>query len=67
MLNSDMIQKIYYNYIPLYMSSFQPIHRELKWFKIHKELKYKNYLNLTEILFIFDLDYIYIIRLPILI
>lgn len=66
MLNSDLIDKIYYNYIPLFMNSFKQVHRELKWYKIHKELKNQNYLNLTEIIFLIDFDYIYIIRLPIL-
>ena len=61
-MNSDIIQKIYYDYIPLYMSSFNQIHRQLKWYKIHKELK--DYLNLTYNIFIFDFEYIYIIRLP---
>ena len=63
-MNSDIIQKIYYDYIPLYMSSFNQIHRQIKWYKIHKELKDKDYLNLTYNIFIFDFEYIYIIRLP---
>ena len=67
MWNPDIIEQIYYNYIPIYMSSFKHIHRQLKWHKIHKELKEKNYLNLTYTIFIFDFEYIYIIRLPILI
>lgn len=64
MLNTDVINKIYYNYISLFMSSFNKIHRELRWYKIHKELKYNNYLNLTETIFCFEVEFIYIIRLP---
>jgi len=64
MLNDDIINKIYYFYIPLFMKSLDKIHRELKWFKIHRELKRNNYLNLTLTIFSFDFDFIYIIRLP---
>jgi hypothetical protein len=63
-MNYDIIEQIFYDYIPLYMSSFKQIHRQLKWYKIHKELKDKDYLNLTYNIFIFDFEYIYIIRLP---
>ena len=68
-INEDITNKIYYNYISLFMKPFSDIHRELKWIKIHKQLKnskYK-YLNLTDIIFPFDMDFIFIIRIPYLI
>jgi hypothetical protein len=66
-LNEDVINKIYYYYISLSMTkSFNEIHRELKWHKIHKELKNNNYLNLTDFIFQFEIDFIFIIRIPLL-
>jgi hypothetical protein len=46
---------------------FNEIHRELKWHKIHKELKNNNYLNLTESIFSGEIDFIFIIRIPLLV
>ena len=47
MLSENIIDKIYYDYIPLYMRSFFYIHYQVKYYMIHQELK-EIYLNLTE-------------------
>ena len=63
MLSENIINKIYYDYIPLYMRPFFYIHYQVKYYMIHQELK-EIYLNLTENIFDFEFEFIHATRLP---
>ena len=56
MLPSEIIDKIYYTYIPLYMNKMNIVHEEL--------LSKDQYLILSECYFPFELDYSFAIRIP---
>lgn len=74
MLPKEIIEKIYYFYIPMYKDNMRQIHEDIlnldkiiynrKLKKVMYQMKTeKIYLELTEV-FEFDLDFIFAIRLP---
>ena len=56
MFPSEIIDTIYYNYIPLYMNKMKVVHEEL--------LSKNQFLILSETYFPFELDYCFAIRIP---
>ena len=75
MLPKEIIEKIYYFYIPMYKDNMRQIHEDIlnldkiiynrKLKKLMYQIKTeKIYLYLTEDIFEFDLDFIFAIRLP---
>tara|TARA_B100000900_G_C20385409_1_gene636291 strand:- start:284 stop:481 length:198 start_codon:yes stop_codon:yes gene_type:complete len=56
MFPSEIIDTIYYNYIPLYMNKMKVVHEEL--------LSKDQFLILSETYFPFELDYCFAIRIP---
>ena len=74
MLPKEIIENIYYFYIPMYKDNMRQIHEDIlnldkiiynrKLKKVMYQMKTeKIYLELTEV-FEFDLDFIFAIRLP---
>ncbi len=56
-LPTELVEKIYYDYIPLYTANLRPIHAEL----LHED---GIFLRLTNHRFDFHVDYEYAERLP---
>ena len=56
MFPSEIIDTIYYNYIPLYMNKMKVVDEEL--------LSKNQFLILSETYFPFELDYCFAIRIP---
>ena len=56
LLPNEVLEKIYYNYIPLYMLNMNKVHIQL----LHDE----HYLYLSEKLIDFNIDYMFAIRIP---
>ena len=56
MFPSEIIDTIYYNYIPLYMNKMKVVEEEL--------LSKNQFLILSETYFPFELDYCFAIRIP---
>jgi hypothetical protein len=55
-LPHELVDKIVYDYIPLYMSKMQLVHEELR--------KTDLTLHMSETIFDFEVDFCHIIRLP---
>ena len=75
MLPKEIIEKIYYYYIPIYKNNMKMVHEEIlnidkiiynkKLKKVLNQIKTEElYLNLTDDIFDFHLDFIFALRIP---